>query len=75
MKKIISLVAIVILVLNSYGQTGSIMKVTCISRPPTGTINRNYASNRAPLLPQSFIKLPVGAIKPQGWILKLLQLQ
>lgn len=29
----------------------------------------------SPLLPEHFIKLPVGKIKPQGWLLQYLELQ
>ncbi|SEB04146.1 beta-L-arabinofuranosidase domain-containing protein [Pedobacter hartonius] len=37
--------------------------------------NVNYASNKAPLLPQQFVKLPVTAFKPAGWLRKQLELQ
>lgn len=37
--------------------------------------NAYYVSNRSPLQPQYFIKLPVTAIKPGGWLLKQLELQ
>ncbi len=50
------------------------LKATVVSRPGKGS-NSFYLSNKAPLEPLSFIKLPVGAIKPEGWILKYLQLQ
>ncbi|MEO5891882.1 MAG: beta-L-arabinofuranosidase domain-containing protein [Ferruginibacter sp.] len=49
--------------------------VTNIKRPATKESNRFYSSNKAPLTPLSFIKLPVGSIKPGGWILKYLELQ
>lgn len=44
-------------------------------RIPTAERNVNYASNREPLMPQQFIKLPAGNIKPGGWLLTQLQLQ
>ncbi len=51
------------------------VRVDCVNRPSTSNINANYVGNRIPLQPLSFIKLPVGAIKPGGWILKYLELQ
>ena len=44
-------------------------------RIPTAERNVNYASNREPLMPQQFIKLPAGRIKPGGGVLTQLQLQ
>ncbi len=43
-------------VLNSLGQSGNI----------------NYINNRAPLQPNPYIELPLGAIKPQGWLEEML---
>jgi hypothetical protein len=37
--------------------------------------NSYYASNKQPLRPSSFIKLPVTSFKPKGYLLKFLQLQ
>ncbi|MBE7170146.1 MAG: glycoside hydrolase family 127 protein [Williamsia sp.] len=37
--------------------------------------NRFYVSNRAPLLGAYFVKLPVTAIKPGGWLRRQLELQ
>jgi hypothetical protein len=55
-------------------QTNTII-ATVIQRPSTKTINSYYAGNKKPLEPLSFIKLPVGSIKPGGWIKKYLELQ
>lgn len=50
-------------------------KVTVIARPSVAVKNVNYTGNRSPLLPQQFIKLPVGSINPEGWLRKYLELQ
>ena len=46
-----------------------------VDRIPTEEKNVNYVSNRSPMMPQQFIKLPTGSIKPDGWLLTQLQLQ
>ena len=51
------------------------LKVSLLQRPSIASLNKYYTSNKAPLQPLCFIKLPVGAIKPEGWILKYLELQ
>jgi hypothetical protein len=35
----------------------------------------NYDNNREPLLPNALIKLPIGAVKPRGWMLETLSRQ
>jgi uncharacterized protein len=35
---------------------------------------QNYVINQAPLVPQKYIELPLGAIKPQGWLLEQLNI-
>ena len=53
----------------------SAQTITNVTRPGTTTVNNFYHGNKLPLQPLNFIKLPVGSIKPQGWILKYLELQ
>ena len=38
------------------------------------TIGQNYVMNQTPLVPQKYIELPLGAIKPEGWLLEQLQI-
>jgi len=50
-------------------------EVGVIDRPVTEAPNDYYAGNREPLLASPLIKLPVGAIRPEGWIRRQLELQ
>ncbi len=50
-------------------------EVTCVDRPAQGTLPAHYVGNRAPLQPSPFLKLPVGAVKAEGWIGRYLELQ
>jgi hypothetical protein len=56
-------------------QAQQVLQATVVERPSTVISNSFYTGNRPPLQPLYFIKLPVTNIKPEGWILKYLQLQ
>lgn len=49
--------------------------VVRVDRLPVAVRNKHYVSNQTPLMPQQFVKLPVGSISPEGWLLKQLELQ
>jgi Beta-L-arabinofuranosidase, GH127 catalytic domain/Beta-L-arabinofuranosidase, GH127 middle domain/F5/8 type C domain len=49
--------------------------VRVVSRPDTEPANRFYPGNHAPLLPSPLLKLPVGTVRPEGWLRKQLELQ
>lgn len=49
--------------------------VSIVDKPDTLSTNHYYVSNRAPLKPSVLIKLPVGNIKPEGWLKEYLYRQ
>ncbi|MBN1344090.1 MAG: glycoside hydrolase family 127 protein [Phycisphaerae bacterium] len=50
-------------------------KVSLVPTPPMDGTNAHYVSNRAPLLPNPLVKLPIGAITPKGWLRGQLELE
>lgn len=50
-------------------------EATVVDRPFTQEGYSNYIANRAPLHQLNFVKLPVGSIKPEGWLRQYLEQQ
>ena len=49
--------------------------IRVVEQPNTEASNEFYIGNRPPLTPSPFIKLPIGTIKPQGWVRRQLELE
>ena len=71
MKKYLLFALFIILMVKISAQTN----VEDVKMPSTTISNSFYPGNKAPLQPLPFIKLPVGSIKPKGWIARCLELQ
>jgi len=50
-------------------------RVSCVKQPPADKKSELYVSNRGPLLASPFVKLPIGAIKPGGWLRRSLEIE
>ncbi|MDR1884534.1 MAG: glycoside hydrolase family 127 protein [Prevotella sp.] len=60
---------------NSMSASKGDIEVSIVDRPSVKTSSSLYVGNRQPLLPNSFIKLPVGKVTPKGWTKRMLELQ
>ena len=49
--------------------------VSTKKRPPSDTRNSFYVCNRPPLKTSPLVKLPIGNIKPKGWLRNMLELE
>jgi len=50
-------------------------EVKILERAPTSPANPFYVTNREPLVPSPFLKLPIGRIAPKGWLRHQLELE
>jgi hypothetical protein len=49
--------------------------VACVPAPPSEVRTTLYPGNRAPLAASPLVKLPIGSIRPEGWLRHMLELE
>lgn len=75
MKKLFNLLALSVIIFTQCMKSPDVKEVTCVKSPSIENKNDFYISNKAPLAPNPFIKLPIGAIEPGTWLKKWLELE
>ena len=58
------------ILLISFTLLGCNDDISVVDSIATKETNKHYVSNRTPLQPSKLIKLPVGSVKPKGWLLE-----
>lgn len=74
-KKKMAVSACLCLALTTSLQAQTVLKAEVMRKPDNSVRNQYYVSNKAPLQQQYFVKLPVTAVKPGGWLRKVMELQ
>jgi len=69
----VSLLAVALLMVSA-PLHGAETKLAVFPQLPTAPANAHYPGNREPLLASPLVKLPVGAVKPRGWLRKQMEL-
>jgi hypothetical protein len=71
MKNLFALTLSVLALPTLAGETS----ITVVATPAAALTNTYYPANRPPLQPSPLIELPMGAVRPAGWLRRQLELQ
>lgn len=77
--QLLGVLAVSVIVIGGVGcknpKPSAAVEARVVSLPDTTVRNTHYISNRAPLRASPLIKLPVGSVKPEGWLYAYLDRQ